>query len=100
MRFKTFSFIPGLALLVGSILVPPSRPVNRDQKAGDTARRYVADGMPLPPPPVPKAGSVTIVADGMPLPPPPPAPKANEVTVIADGMPLPPPKPAGNEIAA
>jgi hypothetical protein len=98
MRFKTFGFVPGLALLIGSIVVPATRSVNHDAKAGDAIRGYVADGMPLPPPsPTPK--QVTIVADGMPLPPP-PTPKANETTVIADGMPLPPPKPVGNEVAA
>ena len=92
MRSKTFGFVPGLALLIGSIVVPATRSVNHDAKAGDAIRGYVADGMPLPPPaPTPKASK--------PLPPP-PTPKANETTVIADGMPLPPPKPVGNEVAA
>jgi hypothetical protein len=100
MRSKTFGLVPGLALLIGSIVVPATRSVNHDAKAGDAIRGYVADGMPLPPPsPTPKASKVTIVADGMPLPPP-PTPKANETTVIADGMPLPPPKSARNEVAA
>ena len=78
MRSKTFGFVPGLALLIGSIVVPATRSVNHDAKAGDAIRGYVADGMPLPPPPTAKA---------------------NETTVIADGMPL-PPKPVGNEVAA
>ncbi len=79
MRSKTVGFVPGLALLIGSIVVPATRSVNHDAKGGDAIRGYVADGMPLPPPPTPKA---------------------NETTVIADGMPLPPPKPVGNEVAA
>jgi hypothetical protein len=54
MRFKVFGLVSGLAVLIGSIVVPGSHSVNRDAGDGGTIRMQVADGMPLPPPPTPK----------------------------------------------
>jgi len=64
----------------GVPLPPPTQPPPKLQ---------VADGVPLPPPtqPPPKA-STALTADGVPLPPPTqPPPKMD----VADGVPLPPP---------
>ena len=54
----------------------------------------VADGIPMPPPP-PKKTQVfkSIVADGIPMPPPPPKKDNAYRFVVVDGIPMPPPPP-------
>jgi hypothetical protein len=77
-----------VSLIVLSIAVPVNRRVAGKIRSGNT---QVADGVPLPLPPTPKAISI-LVADGVPLPLP-PTPKATGV-LVADGVPLPlPPTP-------
>ena len=54
----------------------------------------VADGIPMPPPPPKKGVSAdTIVADGIPMPPPPPKKGQSVSVLVADGIPMPPPPP-------
>lgn len=65
----------------------------------NVSKPLVADGSPLPWPPVPPGGGA-LVADGWPLPPLPPGSISNSAssseTLVADGSPLPwPPNPPG-----
>ncbi len=84
MRFNQVAWLSGLTLLAGSIVVPAVSSVNRHTTTNGTTQTEMADGMPLPPPP--PVGKSVLSADGMPLPPLPPGNGA----LLADGMPLPP----------
>ncbi|HEY2456097.1 MAG TPA: hypothetical protein VGI13_02255 [Candidatus Acidoferrum sp.] len=88
-----FAFPASLILLSGSASVNSSsaRPA---VKSGVLQ----ADGVPLPPPPPHKPGTV-LAADGVPLPPPTPKPKPTQI-LIADGVPLPPPTPRPKPVTA
>ena len=87
MRFTKVALASGFLLLIGSIVVPGSSPVNHNSVLnGVEDKTQLADGMPLPVPHV--VTESTLVADGMPL----PVPHAlTESTLVADGMPLPVP---------
>jgi len=79
MRFEKIALLSGLTLLVGSIVVSAGSSVNRNTTTNSTTQMQVADGMPLPPLPPAKA-------DGMPLPPLPPS--KSDAVIAADGVPL------------
>jgi len=87
-QFLILKVTLSISLIVLSIAVPVNY---RLAGAAGWGNNQVADGVPLPPPP-PK-NTVVLTADGVPLPPPiPPGPKFGTV-LIADGVPLPPPTP-------
>jgi hypothetical protein len=84
-QFLILKITLSVSLIVLSIAVP----VNYRFAGGvGWGNNQLADGVPLPPPP-PK-NTVVLTADGVPLPPPPPK---NTVVLTADGVPLPPPTP-------
>ena len=73
MRLTKIVVASSFLLLTCSILVPAHQVVNhRGNLPGIQSAPQIADGMPIPPPPPPKGQAVAVVADGMPLPPPPP----------------------------
>ena len=87
---KNHFLILKITLSVSLIVLSLAAPVNRQlpTKAG-SGTTQVADGVPLPLPPTPKATGI-LVADGVPLPLP---PKPTGI-LVADGVPLPlPPTP-------
>src|SRR5689334_2872384 len=86
---KKFAILFAVLFLAAFILLPAST-----NGKYNVSKPLVADGSPLPWPPIPPAGG-SLVVDGWPLLPPfPPSPGTN--TLIADGSPLPwPPIPPG-----
>jgi hypothetical protein len=67
-----------LALLLSSILLIAASRVN-DPSTRPVAKpgAFLADGVPLPPPPQKKPNGIIVVADGIPMPPPIPVKKPN-----------------------
>lgn len=69
----------------------------------NVSKPLVADGWPLPPPP-PGPVASSLLADGWPLPPPPPPSgsgsylASSSETLVADGWPLPPPIPPSSNV--
>ncbi|MGA3176526.1 MAG: hypothetical protein ABSE19_04175 [Candidatus Acidiferrum sp.] len=79
------------ALSVSLILLSIAVPVNNSSTLPTWNNGAIqADGVPLPPPWMPKVINANLVADGVPLPPP-WMPKVINANLVADGVPLPPP---------
>ena len=74
-----------LIVLIGSAKVNPSKQTPLWKNGGQ-----VADGIPMPTPP-PRKPSMNIVADGIPMPTPPP--RKPSMSIVADGIPMPTPPP-------
>jgi hypothetical protein len=87
---KSYSLILKVTLSVSLIVLSIAVPVNRQLPGkAESGNTQVADGVPLPPPP-PSSPTSVLVADGVPLPPPPPSTTKLSVILTADGVPLPP----------
>ncbi|MGC2355899.1 MAG: hypothetical protein WA491_07540 [Candidatus Acidiferrum sp.] len=79
------------ALSVSLILLSIAVPVNKSSALPTWNNGTIqADGVPLPPPTIPKVINPILVADGVPLPPP-TVPHVINPILVADGVPLPPP---------
>jgi hypothetical protein len=53
MQCKKVARLSGLSLLIASIVVPAGSAVNQNATTNGTTRMQLADGMPLPPLPLP-----------------------------------------------
>jgi hypothetical protein len=53
MQFKKVARLSGLSLLIASIVVPAGSSVNQNATTNGATRMQLADGMPLPPSPLP-----------------------------------------------
>ncbi len=76
-----------LIVLMGSAKVNPSKQAPVWKNQGE-----VADGIPMPVPP-PKKPGFSVLADGIPMPTPPPKKPGFSISIVADGIPMPVPPP-------
>ncbi len=72
MRVTRIALATSFTLLVVSLVGPATQRVNHNNLTNSNQRIQLADGMPLPPWPPANAAGTILVADGMPLPPLPP----------------------------